>query len=116
MASFYFNKHDLSTFGETIKSHEEMQKIIDNLDENEQTTWLAYVETEGDDFDEAYRMIKNGNAFLTESKTLMEEVDNLLYDYVSADWIKYYIDYEKLADDLESDGYIATSWGVLYVG
>lgn len=49
------------------------------------------------------------------------KLEDLAQDYVeevlnkSTEWLANYIDYEKLAQDLEVDGYIQTHYGVIYL-
>lgn len=115
----HFNKLD-ATKTIFINSHdnvEDLQKVIDYMDEDQQKKVMAYVDAVDDDLGFAVKDVlqHDDDMYLHEGMTMVElaeeMVDEGLYGNV-ADELKYYIDFNKLADSLENDGYWEYEGGV----
>lgn len=115
--NFAFDKLNFLTIrADTSRPYVEVRRELDALTEEEQKTLMAYLEEISDDMDDALSMVKSGDAYLTGCKTLEEEAEQLVDEVTSVEWIKHYIDIDRLATDLSYDNYYETDWGVLYVG
>lgn len=115
--NFAFDKlNSLTIRADTSRPYVEVRHELDALTEEEQKTLMAYLEEISDDIDDALSMVKSGDAYLTGCKTLEEEAEQLVDEVTSVEWIKHYIDINRLATDLSYDNYYETDWGVLYVG
>lgn len=101
---------------DTQRPYVEVMKELDSLTEEEQETLMAYLEEVDDNIDYGIRMVKSGDAYLTGCKTLEEEAEQLIEEVVTVDWIKEFIDVDRLAYALSYENYYETDWGVLFVG
>lgn len=106
----------LTIRADTQRPYIEVMKELDALTEEEQEALMAYLEEFSEDIDDGIHMVKSGDAYLTGCKTLEEEAAQLVEEVTTVEWIKRYIDIDKLATDLSYDNYYETDWGVLYVG
>lgn len=112
----FIKLNSLTIRADTSRPYVEVMRELDALTEEEQKTLMAYLEEISDDMDDALSMVKSGDAYLTGCKTLEEEAEQLVDEVTSVEWIKHYIDINRLATDLSYDNYYETDWGVLYVG
>lgn len=106
----------LTIRADTQRPYVEVMKDLDALTEEEQEILMAYLEEVDDNIDYGIRMVKSGDAYLTGCKTLEEEAEQLIEEVVTVDWIKEFIDVDRLAYALSYENYYETDWGVLYVG
>lgn len=111
----FIKLNSLTIRADTSRPYVEVMRDVDALTEEEQKTLMAYLEEISDDIDDALSMVKSGDAYLTGCKTLEEEAEQLVDEVTSVEWIKHYIDINRLATDLSYDNYYETDWGVLYV-
>lgn len=101
---------------DTQRPYVEVMKELDALTEEEQETLMAYLEEVDDNIDYGIRAVKSGDAYLTGCKTLEEEAEQMIEEVTTVDWIKEYIDVDRLAYALSYENYYETDWGVLFVG
>lgn len=106
----------LTIRADTQRPYIEVMKELDSLTEEEQETLMAYLEEVDDNIDYGIRSVKSGDTYLTGCKTLEEEANQLVEEAVTVDWIKEYIDVDRLAYALSYENYYETDWGVLFVG
>lgn len=106
----------LTIRADTQRPYVEVMKELDSLTEEEQETLMAYLEEVDNHIDYGIRMVKSGDAYLTGCKTLEEEAEQMIEEVTTVDWIKEYIDVDRLAYALSYENYYETDWGVLFVG
>lgn len=107
-----------------IKIHEydnldrlnEAAAALENLEEYEKTTLIAILESEDSKIDEALETLSN-ERFVFYPDVDLEElaeqfVDEGIFGEISHTLISY-IDYERIAKDLDFEGYVETSVGVI---
>lgn len=95
---------------ENIFTLNERVEEINNLNEDEQTAVVAVITATGCDVDEALRIVKDDAYQLYFCDSLIELAEEFVDEGLFGDIpdsIKAYIDYEKIARDLEIDGYVA---------
>lgn len=112
----FIKLNSLTIRADTQRPYVEVMKELDALTEEEQETLMAYLEEIDDNIDYGIRMVKSGDAYLTGCKTLEEEANQLIEEVVTVDWIKEFIDVDRLAYALSYENYYETDWGVLFVG
>lgn len=102
--------------GSTERTEEELQRKIQSLSEKELETVCAAMEEAYIDIDDCLDDVKKGYVYLTGSKNLKEQAENIVNkEEIKPDWIKAYIDINKLAEDLKYDNYWETKYGILWV-
>lgn len=106
----------LTIRADTQRPYIEVMKELDALTEEEQKTLMAYLEEFDENIDDGIRMVKSGDAYLTGCKTLEEEAEQMIEEVTTVDWIKAFINVDRLAYELSYENYYETDWGVLYVG
>lgn len=106
----------LTIRADTQRPYIEVMKELDALTEEEQKTLMAYLEEFDENIDDGIRMVKSGDAYLTGCKTLEEEAEQRIEEVTTVDWIKAFINVDRLAYELSYENYYETDWGVLYVG
>lgn len=103
---------------DSIEKINEKAQRIDDLDEEEQDVLEAYLDDVSDNFDEALRVVENGDYTIYGSCDTVEElaeefVDNGCYGEVP-DGLRFYIDYDAIARDMEMNGtYVESNMGVI---
>lgn len=112
----FIKLNSLTIRADTQRPYIEVMKELDALTEEEQETLMAYLEEVDDNIDYGIRAVKSGDAYLTGCKTLEEEANQMIDEVTTVDWIKEYIDVDRLAYALSYENYYETDWGVLFVG
>lgn len=103
---------------EDLETLNELAERYENLDEYEQETVAAVIESEGYDLAEAMDIVEDGRCVFYRG----QDLEDVAYDLVEegcfgdiADSIKNYIDYAAIARDLGFDGYHETTNGVIRI-
>lgn len=112
----FIKLNSLTIRANTQRPYVEVMKELDAMTEEEQETLMAYLEEVDDNIDYGIRMVKSGDTYLTGCKTLEEEAEQMIEEVTTVDWIKEYIDVDRLAYALSYENYYETDWGVLFVG
>lgn len=112
----FIKLNSLTIRADTTRPYVEVMRELDALTEEEQMTLMAYLEEVSDDIDDGLNMVKKGYAYLTGNKTLIDEAWERVEEATALEWIKNYIDIDRVATDLSYENYYETDWGVLYVG
>lgn len=104
----YDNIYKLNKLAERIGELEKYEKPI--LD--------AIIEASGADLEEALDILEDSDYIFYEVDTLEELAEMFVEDGIFGnipDYLLRYIDYEKIGRDLEHDGYVETSAGIILV-
>ena len=115
----HFNKLDVTktilvSFRDNV---EDLQKVIDDMDEDQQKKVIAYADAVDDDLGYAVHDVLqyDEDMLLHEGMTMVEFVEEMVDEGLYGDVydsLKPYIDFNKMADDLECDGYWEYEGGV----
>lgn len=116
--------HELTEYIKSLKHFEDIElwsNIVEFIQDNGENVFLAILEAcnglQNDLQDIVQKYIINEYFTFYENYKLEDLAQDFVEEVLdkSTEWLANYIDYEKLAQDLETDGYIQTHYGVIYL-